>query len=103
MPTEQNFFDTQGKAELKKYTVDFTEFIPSGASVSGANASYRQTFSGTGGSLGSGTCATSVSGGSAVTATTPALNDTGSYALTIGASLSDGQYRTAYWYVRVDA
>ena len=76
MATEQVFFDTQVTGEVKPYTVDFTNFIRSGASISGTAASYAQTFSPAGSALASGSCAVGASVGS-VTHVSPALSDPG--------------------------
>lgn len=93
----QIFYDTQMTAELKKYTVDLTEFLPTSASIAGASAWYAQTF---GGST-SGSMATSVTS-PYVTFTTPSLT-TGLWTLGASAALSDGQIRKALVIVRVDA
>ncbi len=101
--TVQTFFDSFIAGEVAKRTTDFGEFIPAGASIPSAgntSASYQQTF---GGSL-SGSCATSVAGGSLVTHTIPAAASlTGQYTFSVAASLSDGQVRKALWYETVHA
>jgi hypothetical protein len=102
--TSQVFFDSQVTGEVKKYTTDFTAFLPAGASIpsAGVAASMAHTFSPSGSIASSGSCATSASG-NYVTFATAALQYTGQYRFTVGASLSDGQYRDAIYYVRVDA
>lgn len=97
--TVASFFDTQRTSEVKKYSTDFGDFIPSGASVVSASANYAQSFGGTA----SGSCVTSVTGGSIVTHTSPALSLTGAYAFTISATLTDNQIRKAIWYVTISA
>lgn len=98
MSTFQTFYDTQLTAEVKKYTVDLSAFLPSGASPASASTSYAQTY---GGSV-SGSCVTTVSA-SGVTFTAPALSTAGLYTFTVSATLTDSQIRKAFYVIRVDA
>lgn len=97
MSTFQTFYDTQLTAEVKKYTPDFTAFLPTGGSVASASTAYTQTYNGSA----SGSCATTVTA-SAATFTTPALSATGLYQFVVSATLSDSQVRKAVYVVRVD-
>jgi len=101
MATEQMFFDSQLTGEVKPMTTDFTNFIRSGASISAVAASYAQSFSGTGGALASGSCAAGASGGSG-TFVSPAPTDPGPYAFAVTATMSNGDVRSAIWFVKVD-
>lgn len=94
--TTQLFWDTQLNGEIKKYTVDLTEFLPTSASVVSASSGYAQTFNGSS----SGSMATTVTN-PYVTFTTPSLT-TGVYTLGGSATLSDGQIRAFKVFVHVD-
>jgi len=95
--TVQTFYDTQLTAEVKKYTVDLSAFLPAGGSVVSGSATYSQTFGG----AASGTCSVSTTA-SAATFTSPALSAAGLYTFTLSATLSDSQIRKAYYAIRVD-
>lgn len=97
--TVASFYDTQYLYEVKKYSTDFGDFIPTGGSVVSASANYAQTFGGTA----SGSCVTSVTGGSIVTFVSPALSVAGTYTYSASATLTDGQVRRANWYVTISA
>lgn len=94
-------FDTQRTGEVKPYTADLTAYIRSGASISGVAGSYAQSFSPAGSAPASGSCAASSSGAS-VTIVSPALADTGSYAFAATATMSNGDVRSAIWFVTVN-
>jgi len=94
-------FDTQRIGEVKPYTSDFTSFIRTGSNISSVAGSYAQTFSPAGSALASGSCAASSSGAS-VTIVSPALVDTGQYAFAATATMSNGDVRSAIWFVKVD-
>lgn len=98
MSTFQTFYDTQLTAEVKKYTPEFTAFLPSGGSVASASTAYAQTY---GGSV-SGSCVTTTTASTA-TFTTPALSAAGLYTFTVSATLSDSEIRKAIYVIRVDA
>lgn len=95
--TTQIFYDTQLNGELKKYTVDMTEFLPSGGSVASASSGYAQSFNGSS----SGSMSTSVTS-PYVTFTTPSFSS-GLYTLGGSATLSDGQVRAFKIIVHVPA
>lgn len=99
--TSQTFYDTQLGNETKPYTTDFTNFIRAGASISAVAASYAQSFSAAGSALASGSCAVGASGAS-VTHVSPPLPDPGSYSFAVTATMSNGDVRSAIWYVKVD-
>lgn len=101
MPELAPIFDTQRLGEVKPYTADLTNYIRSGASISGVAGSYAQTFSPAGSALASGSCAASASAGSA-TIVSPALVDTGQYAFAATATMSNGDVRSAIWFVTVN-
>ncbi len=95
--TTQLFWDTQLSGELKKYTVDLTEFLPTGGSVASASSGYAQTFNGSA----AGSMATSVTT-PYVTFTTPSLT-AGVYTMGGSATLSDGQVRAFKIFVHIPA
>lgn len=93
------FWDVQLTSEVKKYSIDFGPFIPTGASVASGSTSYTQQYNGSA----SGTATTSITGGSIATFTAPALTTTGYYLFTTSVTLSDSQVRKALYGIRVDA
>ena len=97
--TLQTFYDTQLTSETKKYTVDLSAFIPTGASAVSGSTSYAQTYNGSA----AGTFSTSINGGSAVTFTATGLSAAGAYTFTTSVTLSDSQVRKVIYVVRVDA
>ena len=98
MTTFQTFYDTQLTSEVKKYSPDFSAFLPAGGSVASGSTAYAQTYGG----AASGTCSTSTSA-SGATFTTPALSAAGLYTFTCSVTLSDSQIRKAIYVVRIDA
>lgn len=99
MTTLQTFYDTQFTSEVKKYSVDLEQFIPAGGSVSSGSCNYTQTFNGSA----SGSAAVSITGGSILTFTTPALSTAGVYEFLSSVTLSDSQIRKVLYVIRFDA
>lgn len=97
--TLQTYWDTQYTGETRIYTIDISGFIPAGASATGGSTTYAQTYNGSA----SGSAATTITGGSALSFTTPAFSAVGQYTFTASASLSDGQLRKLVYIIRVDA
>lgn len=100
MSDVQIFHRSQLTGEIKKYSPDFSEVIPTGASIPTGQASttYVQIVNGSA----SGSAATVVDAtGLVPTFTTPALSTTGAYAFTVAASTSDGQVLKALYVIKV--
>lgn len=100
MSDVQMFYRSQLTGEIKKYSPDFSEVIPTGASIPSGSAAttYTQILNGSA----SGSAATTVDAtGTVPTFTTPALSTIGAYAFTVSASLSDGQVRKALYVIKV--
>ncbi len=98
MSDVNEFFRQQLVGEIKKYSPDFTDVVPSAASIASASTAYTQVLNGSA----SGSAATTISS-PVVTFTTPALATWGLYHFDVSATLSDGQDLKARYVIQVDA
>jgi len=95
--TYQIFYDTQLVGEIKKYSADLDEFVPSGGSVSALSGSYAYRTGSPSGSV-----AASVTGGSIGTLTFTAASTGVVYLDAYSATMTDNQARRVRWVIRVD-
>lgn len=97
MTTYQTFYDTQLIGEIKKYSADLDQFIPSGGSTTAISGSYAYRTGSPSGSV-----AASVTGGSIGTLTFTATSAGVVYLDGYGATMTDSQSRRVRWVIRVD-